>query len=192
MRQTSNLAEQPGIIAPPEGVIAKTFGEVKDIRVKVMVRPSARSGPRIASLSNMPPSSSSSGRRALMRRRRCLQIRPTPIACQWNGLECARLRRWGSASVMDCPGAGEAPYDWLVIGEFPDDKTAASAVLAAAAGGSRSDVETTVAMTAKDAAATFEACRKGGESLQKRGTLTSLRCPIRDLAHTTAGAPTGR
>ncbi len=37
-------------------------------------------------------------------------------------------------------------HDWLVIGEFPDDKAAASAVLAAAAGGSLSDVETTVAM----------------------------------------------
>ena len=43
-------------------------------------------------------------------------------------------------------------HDWLAIGEFPDEKTAASAVLAAAAGGSLSDVETTVAMTAKDAA----------------------------------------
>jgi uncharacterized protein with GYD domain len=42
-------------------------------------------------------------------------------------------------------------HDWLVIGEFPDEKAAASAVLAAAAGGSLSDVETTIAMTAKDA-----------------------------------------
>jgi len=40
-------------------------------------------------------------------------------------------------------------HDWLVIGEFPDEKAAASAVLAAAAGGSLSDVETTVAMTLK-------------------------------------------
>ena len=40
-------------------------------------------------------------------------------------------------------------HDWLAIGEFPDEKAAASAVLAAAAGGSLSDVETTVAMTAK-------------------------------------------
>ena len=42
-------------------------------------------------------------------------------------------------------------HDWLVIGEFPDEKAAASALLAAAGGGSLSDVETTVAMTAKDA-----------------------------------------
>src|SRR6188508_703820 len=47
-------------------------------------------------------------------------------------------------------------HDWLVIGEFPDERTAASAVLAAAAGGSLTDIETTVAMTARDAAATFE------------------------------------
>ena len=42
-------------------------------------------------------------------------------------------------------------HDWLAIGEFPDEKAAASAILAAAAGGSLSDIETTVAMTAKDA-----------------------------------------
>jgi uncharacterized protein with GYD domain len=45
-------------------------------------------------------------------------------------------------------------HDWLAIAEFPDEKAAASAILAAAAGGSLSDIETTVAMTAKDAAAT--------------------------------------
>jgi uncharacterized protein with GYD domain len=39
-------------------------------------------------------------------------------------------------------------HDFLVIGEFPDEKAAASAVLAAAGGGSLSEVETTVAMTA--------------------------------------------
>src|SRR3954464_9400831 len=48
-------------------------------------------------------------------------------------------------------------HDWMAIGEFPDAKAAASAILAAAAGGSLSDIETTVAMTAKDAHATFEA-----------------------------------
>src|ERR1700680_2837448 len=47
-------------------------------------------------------------------------------------------------------------YDWLVIGEFPNEKAAASAVLAAAAGGSLDEIETTVAMTAGDAAATFK------------------------------------
>jgi uncharacterized protein with GYD domain len=60
-------------------------------------------------------------------------------------------------------------HDWLVIGEFPDERTAASAVLAAAAGGSLSDIETTVAMSAKDAAATFEAAGKTARNFRSAG-----------------------
>ena len=60
-------------------------------------------------------------------------------------------------------------HDWLAIGEFPDEKAAASAVLAAAAGGSLSDIETTVAMTARDAAATFEAAGKAARSFRSAG-----------------------
>ena len=60
-------------------------------------------------------------------------------------------------------------YDWLVIGEFPDDKAAASAVLAAAAGGSLSDVETTPAMTAKDAHATFVSAGKAAKAFRSAG-----------------------
>jgi len=60
-------------------------------------------------------------------------------------------------------------HDFLVIGEFPDEKVAASAVLAAAAGGSLSDIETTVAMTAKEAAATFEAAGKAARSFRSAG-----------------------
>ena len=37
-------------------------------------------------------------------------------------------------------------HDWLSIAEFPDDRAAASAILAAAAGGSLTDIETTPAM----------------------------------------------
>jgi uncharacterized protein with GYD domain len=59
--------------------------------------------------------------------------------------------------------------DWLVIGELPDEKVAASAVLAAAAGGSLAEIETTVAMTAKDAAATFEAAGKAAKSFRITG-----------------------
>jgi uncharacterized protein with GYD domain len=55
------------------------------------------------------------------------------------------------------------------IGEFPDEKAAASAVLAAAAGGSLSDVETTVAMTAKDAATTFESAGKAARAFRSAG-----------------------
>jgi uncharacterized protein with GYD domain len=60
-------------------------------------------------------------------------------------------------------------HDWLVIGEFPDEKVAASAILAAAAGGSLSDIETTVAMSAKDAAATFEAAGKVAKGFRSAG-----------------------
>jgi|SRR5215831_6086900 len=60
-------------------------------------------------------------------------------------------------------------HDWLAIGEFPNEKAAASAVLAAAAGGSLSDIETTVAMTAKDAVATFEAAGKAAKSFRSAG-----------------------
>jgi len=61
------------------------------------------------------------------------------------------------------------PHDWLVIGEFPDDKAAAAAILAAAAGGSLSDIETTVAMTAEDAKATFGAAGKAASAFRKAG-----------------------
>jgi uncharacterized protein with GYD domain len=61
------------------------------------------------------------------------------------------------------------PHDWLVIGEFPDNKTAASAILAAAAGGSLADMETTVAMTAKDAKGTFEAAGKAASAFRGAG-----------------------
>jgi uncharacterized protein with GYD domain len=60
-------------------------------------------------------------------------------------------------------------HDWLAIGEFPDEKAAASAVLAAAAGGSLSDVETTVAMTAKDAVTTFESAGKAAREFRSAG-----------------------
>ncbi len=60
-------------------------------------------------------------------------------------------------------------HDWLVIGEFPDEKAAASAVLAAAAGGSLSHIETTIAMTAKDAAATFKSAGQTAKNFRSAG-----------------------
>src|SRR5215475_13656607 len=59
--------------------------------------------------------------------------------------------------------------DWLAIAEFPNEKAAASAILAAAAGGSLSEIETTVAMTAKDAAATFESAGKAARNFRSAG-----------------------
>jgi uncharacterized protein with GYD domain len=60
-------------------------------------------------------------------------------------------------------------HDWMAIGEFPNEKAAASAILAAAGGGSLSDIETTVAMTAKDAHATFEAAAKAAKDFRSAG-----------------------
>src|SRR5262249_51256600 len=60
-------------------------------------------------------------------------------------------------------------HDWLVISEFPDEKAAASAMLAAAAGGSLSEIETTVAMTAKDAHSTFVSAGKAAKNFRSAG-----------------------
>jgi len=60
-------------------------------------------------------------------------------------------------------------HDWMAIGEFPNEKAAASAILAAAAGGSLSDIETTVAMTSKDAHATFESAGKAAKAFRSAG-----------------------
>jgi uncharacterized protein with GYD domain len=60
-------------------------------------------------------------------------------------------------------------HDWLAIGEFPNEQAAASAVLAAAAGGSLSDIETTVAMTAADATATFKSAGQAAKNFRSAG-----------------------
>src|SRR3974377_1407131 len=60
-------------------------------------------------------------------------------------------------------------HDWLVIGEFPDEKAAASAILAAAGGGSLSDIERTVARPGKDAHATSEPAGKVAKAFRSAG-----------------------
>jgi len=60
-------------------------------------------------------------------------------------------------------------HDWMAIGEFPNEKAAVSAMLAAAAGGSLSDIETTVAMTAEGAHVTFEAAAKAAKEFRSAG-----------------------
>ena len=60
-------------------------------------------------------------------------------------------------------------HDWMAIGEFPDEKAAAAAILAAAAGGSLSEIETTLAMTAKDAVATFGSAGKAAKDFRSAG-----------------------
>jgi uncharacterized protein with GYD domain len=56
------------------------------------------------------------------------------------------------------------PYDWLIIAEAPDAPTMISAVLAASAGGSLSDISTTVALSASD---TMGAFSRAGELTRK-------------------------
>src|SRR6201981_248994 len=46
-------------------------------------------------------------------------------------------------------------YDWLIIAEAPDERTLVSTLLAAAAGGSLSDITTTVALSAQDTVKAF-------------------------------------
>ena len=55
-------------------------------------------------------------------------------------------------------------YDWLIIAEAPDERTLVSTVLAAAAGGSLSDITTTVALSAQD---TVKAFGQAGELAKK-------------------------
>src|SRR5262250_2599624 len=55
-------------------------------------------------------------------------------------------------------------HDWMAIGEFPDEKAAASAILAAAGGGSLSDIE-----SAQDAHATFQAASKAAKDFRSAG-----------------------
>ena len=69
----------------------------------------------------------------------------------------ARLISWYLTRAL-------GPYDWLIIAEAPDEPTMISAVLAAAAGGSLSDITTTVALTASDTAKTF---KRAGELAAK-------------------------
>src|ERR1700737_4273652 len=60
-------------------------------------------------------------------------------------------------------------HDWMAIGEFPDEKAAASAILAAAAGGSLSNIETTVAMPAKEATPPSQSAAKPPKNFRSAG-----------------------
>ena len=74
------------------------------------------------------------------------------------------------------------PYDWLIIAEAPDEPTMISAVLAAAAGGSLSDITTTVALTASD---TRKAFQRAGDLNTK---FWDVRCRRHDEANKRSSA----
>jgi uncharacterized protein with GYD domain len=60
-------------------------------------------------------------------------------------------------------------YDWLVIAEAPDEKAMLSAILAAASGGSLTDLKTTVAMTTEDTVRAFEDASRLATSFKSAG-----------------------
>jgi uncharacterized protein with GYD domain len=64
-------------------------------------------------------------------------------------------------------------HDWLVIAEFPDEKAAASAILAAAAGGSLSEIETTVRDDGEGCSRHLRIRWKSGEGLPQRRALVA-------------------
>jgi hypothetical protein len=99
-------------------------------------------------------------------------VRPTG---SWLGFCLSRDRLIVAAFVAVTPrrrlrwALDDDTLDALVDGAARVVLAAASAVLAAAGGGSLSDVETTVAMTAKEAFATFESAAKAAKVFRSAG-----------------------
>jgi uncharacterized protein with GYD domain len=60
-------------------------------------------------------------------------------------------------------------FDWLLIAEFADEKAAASGMLVAMAGGSVSNVQTTLAMTSKQAMEAFRGASGVAKSFKSAG-----------------------
>jgi uncharacterized protein with GYD domain len=60
-------------------------------------------------------------------------------------------------------------YDWLIVAEFPNEKVASSGILVAMAGGSVSNVQTTVAMTSKEAMEAFSGAATVAKSFKSAG-----------------------
>jgi uncharacterized protein with GYD domain len=60
-------------------------------------------------------------------------------------------------------------YDWLIVAEFPNEKVASSGILVAMAGGSVSNVQTTVAMTSKEAMEAFSGAAAVAKSFKSAG-----------------------
>jgi uncharacterized protein with GYD domain len=60
-------------------------------------------------------------------------------------------------------------YDWLIVAEFPNEKVASSGILVAMAGGSVTNVQTTVAMTSKEAMEAFSGAAEVAKSFKSAG-----------------------
>ena len=60
-------------------------------------------------------------------------------------------------------------FDWMLIAEFPNEQVASSGILIAMAGGSVSNVQTTVAMTSKQAMEAFRGAAAVAASFKSAG-----------------------
>jgi uncharacterized protein with GYD domain len=60
-------------------------------------------------------------------------------------------------------------YDWMVIAEMPNERAMLSAVIAAAEGGSLTDLKTTTALTAEDTVQAFEDASRLRTSFKSAG-----------------------
>jgi len=69
------------------------------------------------------------------------------------GIDCRVFEKLGGKLLCYYVTLGE--FDWLLIAEFPNEKAASSGILVAMAGGSVCSVQTTVAMTSRQAMEAF-------------------------------------
>jgi uncharacterized protein with GYD domain len=60
-------------------------------------------------------------------------------------------------------------YDWMVIAEMPNERAMLSAVIAAAGGGSLTDLKTTTALSAEETVQAFRDAGKIGGSFRSAG-----------------------
>ena len=60
-------------------------------------------------------------------------------------------------------------FDWLLIADFPNETVASSAILVAMAGGSVTNVQTTVAMTSRQAIEAFKGAAGVAKSFKNAG-----------------------
>ena len=79
-------------------------------------------------------------------------------------------------------------YDWMVIAEMPNERAMLSAVIAAAEGGSLTDLKTTTALTAEDTVQAFEDASRLRTSFKSAGQEAPSK---QGRARQTAPAETG-
>jgi uncharacterized protein with GYD domain len=80
-------------------------------------------------------------------------------------------------------------YDWMVIAEMPDERAMLSAVIAAAEGGSLTDLKTTIALTADETVQAFQEASRLRASFKSAGQEDSAK-QVRSGSGASAGAAT--